>query len=363
MVLTTEQKAKLLECYFRNGQKVDDVWRYSIPECFADFQEEYPDLALEYSNFYPVLMNSLANFREIGSVGRKPGSGRRPTKRIPENINAVQQIIEGAPKISVRRVAQETNLSVGTCHCILKRNLQLHSYKIHVYQELLPIDFERRTQFCQWFLDNHNNDEAMDNIFFSDEAYFHLSGYVNSQNMRWWSAENPHYYVEQPLHPLKVGVWIAICRRRLIGPIFFDGSLNAERYRNEILDPFINQLDDYELQNAYFQQDGATPHTTNATIQYLQQFFDDRIISRHTDHPFPTRSCDLNICDIFAWPYMKNNIFATPVNNLEELRERITQKCQEINDSPAILQNVSAGFRKRVQLCLEANGQHFQQFL
>ena len=28
--------------------------------------------------------------------------------------------------------------------------------------------------------------------FFTDEAWFHLSGYVNSQNTRIWAAENPH---------------------------------------------------------------------------------------------------------------------------------------------------------------------------
>jgi hypothetical protein len=36
---------------------------------------------------------------------------------------------------------------------------------------------------------------------------FILSGYVNSQNYRIWSSENPHAFVETRLHPVKVGVW------------------------------------------------------------------------------------------------------------------------------------------------------------
>ncbi|RZC39872.1 hypothetical protein BDFB_015338, partial [Asbolus verrucosus] len=40
--------------------------------------------------------------------------------------------------------------------------------------------------------------------------------------MRMWSTENPHYFEETPLHPQKIGVWFAISRRRLIGPIFFE---------------------------------------------------------------------------------------------------------------------------------------------
>ncbi|RZC32536.1 hypothetical protein BDFB_015173, partial [Asbolus verrucosus] len=54
-----------------------------------------------------------------------------------------------------------------------------------------------------------------------DEAWFHLSGFINSQNYRTWSAHNPHNTIEAPLHPLKIGVWVAMSRSRIIGPIFF----------------------------------------------------------------------------------------------------------------------------------------------
>jgi hypothetical protein len=36
------------------------------------------------------------------------------------------------------------------------------------------------------------------------------------QNHRIWSSENPHPFVETRLQPIKVGVWIAASRRRLI---------------------------------------------------------------------------------------------------------------------------------------------------
>jgi hypothetical protein len=38
-------------------------------------------------------------------------------------------------------------------------------------------------------------------MFYSDEAWFTLSGYVN----RYWSTENPHAIHEVPFHGLKVG--------------------------------------------------------------------------------------------------------------------------------------------------------------
>jgi hypothetical protein len=60
-----------------------------------------------------------------------------------------------------------------------------------------------------------------------------LSDYVNSQNFRIWSTDNPHAYLKAPLHPQKIGIWIAVSRRRLIGPIFFNNTINGQRCRDE----------------------------------------------------------------------------------------------------------------------------------
>jgi hypothetical protein len=54
-------------------------------------------------------------------------------------------------------------------------------------------------------------------------------------------------------------------------PNIFAGNINGERYRAEILTPFLNELND-ELIYGYFQQDGATAHTTGATINFLSNF-------------------------------------------------------------------------------------------
>jgi hypothetical protein len=123
-------------------------------------------------------------------------------------------------------------------------------------QCLTSPDQVQRVRFCNWFNQEINN--ILDHTFYSDEAWFHLDGYINSQNYRTWSSENPHVTVATSLHPVKVGVWVAMSRQRIIGPCFFDFTINSERYINHILEPFINQLDDQELQNEYFQQDSAT---------------------------------------------------------------------------------------------------------
>jgi hypothetical protein len=97
-------------------------------------------------------------------------------------------------------------------------------------------------------------------------------------------------------------------QRRLIGPIFFEDSLTAERYRNNILDVFINQLHDDELNHGYFQQDGATAHTTRETLRYLRQFVDDRLISRDL---WAARSPALTPLDYLVSPLKKHHFQET----------------------------------------------------
>ncbi|EFA13615.1 hypothetical protein TcasGA2_TC004247 [Tribolium castaneum] len=143
----------------------------------------------------------------------------------------------------------------------------------------------------------------------------------------------------------------------------FSGTLTAVRYREEILTPFIEELHDEELRDGLFQQDGATAQCTAETSDFLRTFFDDRIISRNTANDYPPRSCDLTPCDFYLWPRIKNPIFVTPIPTIDELRRRIQQKINEINENPLELTNGLNSVRRRCVMCVEQQGRHFQQFL
>ena len=67
----------------------------------------------------------------------------------------------------------------------------------------------------------------------------------------------------EPPHSEKIGVWCGMSRRRIISPIFFDATITTAAYM-EIFNTFVNQLDDEERSTGYFQQDGATSHTSHA---------------------------------------------------------------------------------------------------
>jgi hypothetical protein len=64
-------------------------------------------------------------------------------------------------------------------------------------------------------------------MFYSNEAWNTLSGYINSQINRYWSTGNPHAVHEVPSLDLKVGVWSAISAWRTIQPVPFHETINS----------------------------------------------------------------------------------------------------------------------------------------
>ncbi|CAH1994639.1 unnamed protein product [Acanthoscelides obtectus] len=245
----------------------------------------------------------VRKFEATGSVANLPGSGRPRSVRTPENIAVVKESVRDDPKQSTTRRSQALGISTTSLLRILHKDLNVHGYKIPLTQELRRADHFSRRTFSDWLLEHRQIDANFSSkIMFSDEAHFTLNRTVNKQNCRIWVNENPREYQEQPMHPQKVIVWCALWSKGIIGRYFFENAtgdavtVNSERYRVMIEDYFLPQLEGMDMDNVYFQQDGATCHTTNVNIHRLHV-------------PWPPRSCDLTPLDSFLWGYLKSKVY------------------------------------------------------
>ena len=126
-------------------------------------------------------------------------------------------------------------------------------------------------------------------IIISDEAHFDL-GYVNKLDFRIWGTENPHTYIEKPMHPERVTVWCGFWSKGIIGPSFFENEqgeaftvVNWDRYRAMLNEFLFRKIEGEDIGNIWFQQDGARCHTAEATLDVLGPVFEDCIISRRVD--------------------------------------------------------------------------------
>ena len=68
---------------------------------------------------------------------------------------------------------------------------------------------------------------------------------------------------------------------------------------------FVNDI----YPDQWFQQDGATAHTSLKAREWLTNQFGNKIISHHMEFPWPARSPDLFPLDYFQWGYVKENFF------------------------------------------------------
>ncbi|GFV85803.1 uncharacterized protein TNCV_2004231 [Trichonephila clavipes] len=83
---------------------------------------------------------------------------------------------------------------------------------------------------------------------------------------------------------------------------------------------FIPELNNHDVQELWFQQDGAICHTARATIDLLKDTFDDRLFSRFRPVNWPPRSCDLTPLDYFLWGYVKSLVYANKPQTLDHLK-------------------------------------------
>ncbi|GFX89650.1 transposable element Tc3 transposase [Trichonephila clavipes] len=206
-------------------------------------------------------------------------------------------------------------------------------------------DHQARRRFVEWA----PNEIAVvpdfhKRILYSDEAHFWLNGYVNKQNYRIWSEANPQVYVETPLHPEKLTVWCALWAGGIIGPYFFKNdeghnvTVNGDRYRAIITNFFIPELNNHDVQELWFQQDGEIYHTARATINLLKDTFGDSLISRFGPVSWPPRSCDLTPLDYFLWIYVKSSVYADKPQTLDHLEDNIRRVIADIR--PQMLEKV-----------------------
>jgi hypothetical protein len=132
---------------------------------------------------------------------------------LENTVHDVTNRLLASPRKSLCVLSQEIGLSRRTCQRAAKK-ANLHAYQFRVVQELKQQDYDKRMTYCRWFqtfIDE--NTGILDYTWFSDEAWFHLSGYVNSQKTHLWVSENPHALFEEPLHSQKVGVFCALSQR------------------------------------------------------------------------------------------------------------------------------------------------------
>ena len=146
----------------------------------------------------------------------------------------------------------------------------------------------------------------------------------------------------------------------VLGLYFFEEddvtvTVNRDRYCAMLQNFFQSQLgeifnDEHGADNVWFQQDGATAHTSRRSLSLLREMFPGHVISLRGDIGWPPRSPDLTPCDFFLWGYLKAKVYEQRPVTLKALKEAIRQEVAAI--TPETIRKVMDNYRGRGYISL-----------
>ena len=135
-------------------------------------------------------------------------------------------------------------------------------------------------------------------------------------------------------------------------------TVNGGRYRTMLNEFLFTKVEEEHIGNIWFQQDGATCHTAQATLDVLRPVFKDRFISRRADVVWPPWSCDLTLLDYYLWGALKDKCYADKPKTIDPLKDNIREAIGEIQ--LYTIDNVLKNWTDRVGYC---RGSHFNEII
>ena len=154
----------------------------------------------------------------------------------------------------------------------------------------------------------------------------------------------------------------AVAEFGIWGPYFFEEdnvtvTVNSDGYCEMLetfLRPKLNML--HDMDNVWFQQDGATAHTSRRAMGILRKMFPGHLIPLRGDIGWPARSPDLNPCDFFLWGYLKSKMYINRPRSIEQFKDAIRQKITAVPHE--MTRQLIDNFCERLRQCVENNGSH-----
>lgn len=349
---------------YTNNNKFDMISIYC--QCNFDaemavtvYGDRFPDAPQPNRTMFRKLVQNLKTHGSFSKKVVRRGHVADNVRKVNRVLNYVNQNEE----TSLRQIQRNCRIKKDSERKIFKKN-GFRCYKMKKVQHLNEGDKPRRVRFCRWLLNKKRNDPLIcSKILWSDESNFSNNGFFN-RNMHYkWTRENTHWCRETAFQErFSTNVWVGLLGTKVIGPYFYDGKLTARRYLNFLQNEFQDFL--YELTVAerlnysYFQQDGAPPHTAVICTNYLNQVMPDSWIGTYGPILWPARSPDITPLDFFVWGYIKDKVFQTAPENIEDIKTRIRNACEAI--TPEMLQNVMREVSRRARLCIRMHGAQFE---
>ncbi|XP_033610182.1 uncharacterized protein LOC111871520 isoform X2 [Cryptotermes secundus] len=255
--------------------------------------------------------------------------GRPSTSTTDENVEKVKAMIMNDRRITIREVADDVGISIGSCHEIFSNVLGMKRVAAKFVPKLLNFEQkQRRMEVAQESLKEVNDDaELLKRVITGDETWVY--GYdveTKAQSSQWKHPGSPKGQTVNKEYYLKV-------QRRL-----------REAIRKKRPDLWKNN-------SWLLHHDNAPAHTSLLVREFLAK-------NNTVTMPQPPYSPDMAPCDFFLFPKIKRTLKGRRFTSIDDIK---SASLKELKAIPKIeFEKCFDDWKKRWRKCIISNGDYFE---
>ncbi|UYV79390.1 hypothetical protein LAZ67_17002447 [Cordylochernes scorpioides] len=289
-------------------------------DAFRMLTVAYGEATLDRNNVY-LWYKMFSEGRE--DVNDEERAGSPSTSTTDEKINEVEKMILANRRITVREVAEDINISIGSCHSIFINDLGMRRVAAKFVPKLLNCDQKQhRMNIANEMLDSVRDDpNLLQRVITGDEAWVY--GYdveTKAQSSQWKLPHEPRpKKARQVRSNVKVLLTVLFDCRGVVHHEFLPQgrTVNKEYYLQVMrnLREAIRQKrpDLRKNKNWLLHHDNAPAHTSLLVRDFLTK-------NNTLMMPQPPYSPDLAPCDFFLFPKMKRPMKGRRYATLDEMK-------------------------------------------
>lgn len=333
------------------GYKAKDI-HSELSKVFGDASPSFDTVARWIRQF--------ADGRE--SVEDVERSGRPRSSLSKDNVARADAIVAEDRSITLRFLAYELGVSLGSAHSImheeLGRSKRCARWVPHMLTEQ---QCHERVRICRLWLNMfaENGPRRLSDVVTGDECWISFfTSKDKSSNMVWLAEDEPRPEV------LKTG----FRSRKRMFTIFFntqgvvavdilqDKATITAKYYTEVVLPQVlhNRAEKARTRSGsrlLLHHDNASAHTAATTVSFVEDSGVQLL-------PHPPYSPDLAPCDFWLFPKIKKAISGRPFSRIQDLARAVHSELRNIPLSEYA--QCFRSWKMRMQRCIEANGKYFE---
>ncbi|UYV78687.1 hypothetical protein LAZ67_16002391, partial [Cordylochernes scorpioides] len=327
-------------------------------DAFRMLTVAYGEATLDRSNVYRWYKMFSEGREDMNDEVR---AGRPSTSTTDEKINEVEKMILANRRITVREVAEDLNISIGSCHSIFINDFGMRRVAAKFVPKLLNCDQKQhRMNIANEMLDSVRDDPNLLQRFITgDEAWVY--GYdveTKAQSSQWKLPHEPRpKKARQVRSNVKVLLTVFFDCRGVVHHEFLPQgrTVNKEYYLQVMrnLREAIRQKrpDLWKNKNRLLHHDNAPAHTSLLVRDFLAK-------NNTLMMPQPPYSPDLAPCGIFLFPKLKRPMKGRRYATLDEIRTASKEELKKIfkNDFLKCFKD----WKNRWHKCIISHGDYFE---